>query len=504
MTPQTNAKTQAQEAEAKILSCVDRIIEEGPYEADWASLAKAPEPPWFRERRLGIFIHWGVYSVPAFSNEWYPREMYMPGTRAYAHHLQTYGPPDRFGYKDFIPLFKAERFNAGEWVRLFKEAGAGYMFPVAEHHDGFQMYSSELSAWNAVEMGPMRDVLGELKAAAAEEDLLFCASSHRAEHWFFLGHGKEIESDVKEPLQQGDFYWPSMPEGDLNDPRSTPYPTRAYLEDWLARTAEIILNYRPRLLYFDWWIQHEAFRPYLKKLLAFYYNLGVRDGTPVRVCYKHDELAFGTGIPEVERGGFSEAKPFLWQTDTAVARNSWGYTTELIYKSSREIVQTLVDTVSKGGNLLLNIGPKADGTIPEPDQRILRELGAWMRVNRKAIDNARPWRTAGEGPTLRQEGGFTDGTETPYCGEDYRFTAANGCLYAIAMRCPEGGRFLIRSLGKSRQANLPTAFYGFIRSVTVLGWENDPVEWHVDEEGLHVYAPRVASDLPVALEIAVE
>ncbi len=309
--------------EEKILASVDRIIEAGPYRADWASLAEAPEPDWFRDRRLGIFIHWGAYSVPAFSNEWYPREMYIPGTRAYEHHIRTYGPQSRFGYKDFIPLFKGERFDAKAWVKLFREAGAGYLFPVAEHHDGFQMYKSELSAWNAAEMGPHRDVLGELKAAAEQEDLLFCASSHRAEHWFFLAHGRDFESDIHEPLQKGDLYWPSMPVADLDDPFSEPYPTAEYLNDWLARTAELILKYRPRLLYFDWWIQHEAFRPYLKKLLAFYYNLGAQDGTPVRVCYKHDELAFGVGIPEVERGGFSEAKPFLWQTDTAVARKSW-------------------------------------------------------------------------------------------------------------------------------------------------------------------------------------
>ena len=305
-------------AEERILAYVDKVIGEGPYSADWASLAQAPEPAWFRERRLGIFIHWGVYSVPAFSNEWYPREMYMPGMRAYEHHLKTYGPLDKFGYKDFIPRFTGERFDAAAWVRLFREAGAGYMFPVAEHHDGFQMYNSELSRWNAAQMGPHRDVLGELKAAAEREGLLFCASSHRAEHWFFLGHGKEIESDVKEPLKKGDFYWPAMPEGALDDLFSEPYPSAEFLDDWLARTAELIVNYRPRLLYFDWWIQHEAFKPYLKKLLAFYYNLGVWDGTSVRVCYKHDALPFGVGIPEVERGGFADAKPFLWQTDTAV------------------------------------------------------------------------------------------------------------------------------------------------------------------------------------------
>lgn len=493
-------REQIESAEKRILAYVDEVIAAGPYSADWASLADAPEPEWFRKRRLGIFIHWGVYSVPAFSNEWYSREMYMPGTRAYEHHLKTYGPPDRFGYKDFIPLFTGERFDAAAWVRLFKAAGAGYMFPVAEHHDGFQMYASALSDWNAANRGPKRDVLGELKAAAEAEDVLFCASSHRAEHWFFMGHGKEIVSDIHEPLQKGDFYWPSMPEGALDDLYAEPYPNEEYLNDWLARTAELIVRYRPRLLYFDWWIQHEAFKPYLKKLLAFYYNLGAQDGTPVRVCYKHDALPFGVGIPEVERGGFSDAKPFLWQTDTAVARNAWCYTTELVYKSSREIIQTLVDTVSKGGNLLLNIGPKPDGTIPEPDQAILRDLGAWMRVNGEAIEGAGPWRTPGEGPTVRKEGQFTDKTETVYTAADYRFTAAHGCVYATAMRCPADGAFLIRSLGESPDQNLP-AFHGIIKAVTILGFADAVASWYADAEGLHVYAPGIASDFPVTLKI---
>ena len=220
----------------------------------------------------------------------------------------------------------------------------------------------------------------------------------------------------------------------------------------------------------------------------------------MRVCYKHDALPFGVGVPEVERGGFAEAKPFLWQTDTAVARNAWCYTTELEYKSVREIVQTLADTVSKGGNLLLNVGPKADGTIPEPDQAILRELGAWMRVNREAVDGARPWRVPGEGPTVRREGQFTDKQATPYGPEDYRFTAANGCIYAMALRCPQDGKFLVRSLGRSTDQNLP-AFHGIVRDVTVLGWEGAPVQWHADLDGLHVHAPGVASDLPVTLRV---
>lgn len=489
--------------EQGIFQTMDQVIAQGPYSPRWDSLMEAPVPDWFRKRRLGIFIHWGLYSVPANSNEWYSRNMYVQGMPAFRHHIKTYGPQNRFGYKDFIPLFTAEKFDPMEWMDLFRQAGAGYVFPVAEHHDGFQMYGSALSQWNAVEMGPRRDVLMELKEAAVERDLMFCTSSHRAEHWFFMGHGREFDSDVKEPMAKGDFYWPAMPEPDNQDLFSEPYPSEAFLLDWMARTGEIILKYRPRLLYFDWWVQHQAFKPYLKKIAAFYYNCGRQWGQDVMICYKHDAMMFGSGIPEVERGAFAQAKPYPWQTDTAVARNSWCYTDSLDYKSSNEIICTLADTVSKGGNLLLNVGPKADGSIPEGDRRILEDLGAWMKVNREAIDGTRVWRKSQEGPTRIGEGQFQDQKELNYTPEDYRFTAGNGAIYAIAMKCPGNGEFTVRSLADSSNQNVPE-FHGIISDVTILGFEGKELHWKTDGAGLHVSAPGVHSAFPVVLKITVE
>ena len=151
-------------------------------------------------------------------------------------------------------MFRAEKFDAGEWIRLFKQAGAEYVMPVAEHHDGFQMYDSELSCWNAKKMGPKRDILGELSEECAKAGIKNCASSHRVEHWFFMGHGREFDSDIKEPLRRGDFYWPAMPEPDHQDLFSEPAPSAEYLEDWLCRCCEIVDKYRPKIIYFDWWI----------------------------------------------------------------------------------------------------------------------------------------------------------------------------------------------------------------------------------------------------------
>lgn len=488
-------------AEHKILQQVREVNAHGPFKPSWGSLMQAQTPSWFRERRLGIFIHWGVYSVPANSNEWYSRNMYIGGTPAFEHHVRTYGAQSRFGYRDFIPLFTARDFEPKQWIDLFREAGAGYIFPVAEHHDGFQMYNSALSDCNSVKMGPKRDVLGELREEAQRQGLIFCTSSHRAEHWWFMGHGKEFDSDIKEPLHKGDFYWPAMPEPDHQDLQSEPYPTREFLDDWLARTAELVMRYQPRLLYFDWWVQHAAFKPYLRELAAFYYNCGKMWGQDVMICYKHDAMMFGSGIVQVERGGFANAKPYAWQTDTAVARNSWCYTDTLDYKSSREVIWTLIDVVSKGGNLLLNIGPKADGTIPQGDRRILEDLGKWMAVNGQAINASKCWRFSQEGPTQMTEGQFQDNAPPCYTSRDYRFTVGNGAIYAISMVCPSDGCFTVRVLGDTPDQNVPH-FHGLVERVEILGYDG-ALNWKKDRDGLHVHA-AIHSDMPVVIKVTVK
>ena len=485
------------EKELEYLRLVDQVIAQGPYEATWESLAHAPVPDWFRREKLGIFIHWGVYSVPAKGNEWYSRNMYIQGSDEFAHHVKTWGSHNDFGYKDFIPLFKAEHFDPAAWMDLIQSTGAGYVLPVAEHHDGFQMYASDLSDWNAADMGPKRDVMGMLMAEAQKRNIQFCCSTHRAEHWFFMSHGKEFESDIHEPLVKGDFYWPSMPECDHFDQFSNPAPSEEYLNDWLARTAEIIVKYQPKLLYFDWWIQHSAFKPYLKKLAAFYYNCGKQWGQDVLICYKHDAMMFGTGIVDVERGGLAEAKPYPWQTDTAVARNSWCHTDSMNYKSSNEVIITLIDVVSKGGNLLLNFGPKADGTIPAGDEKILRELGAWMQVNGEAIRDSKCWRFYAEGPTKAVEGQFQDAKEIPYTCQDYRFTTAHGAIYAMCLKCPEDGNFTVKSLATCQNFHMPV-FQGILEKVEILGYDGK-LEWTQDADGLHLKT-EIHSDYPVVIK----
>ncbi|ACT02916.1 alpha-L-fucosidase [Paenibacillus sp. JDR-2] len=479
------------------LKRIDEEVASGSFSDDWDSLSGFRVPDWYKDAKFGIFIHWGVYAVPAFANEWYPRNMYIQGTREFDHHRATYGNHQTFGYKDFIPMFKAEKFHAAEWAELFEQAGARYVMPVAEHHDGFQMYKSELSRFNAFEMGPKRDVLAELKSALEARGLVFSVSSHRAEHWFFMSHGKAFESDIREPLACGDFYWPSMPEPDHQDLYGSP-PSKEYLEDWLLRCCELVDRYKPRIFYFDWWIHTAAFKPYLKKFAAYYYNRAAERGYQGIINYKHDAFKFGSAVLDIERGQFAELQPFYWQTDTAAARNSWCHVEGMDYKSPVELIQDLVDVVSKNGNLLLNVGPKADGTIPEGDRRILLDIGGWLKTNGEAIYGTTYWRTSGEGPTAVEEGQFTDGKAKPFTSEDIRFTMKGSVLYAHVLSYPDDGSVRIRSL--KEHAHL---FHGIIRDIDVLGFEEQPV-WERTEEALIIRTREVRSPYPVVFRIHVD
>ena len=482
------------------LKTIDRVIEQGPYKDSWDSLGRYQIPQWFRDSKFGIFIHWGLYSIPAFGNEWYPRNMYLQGSPEYEYHIKTFGHHKDFGYKDFIPMFTADKFDPEEWADIFEQAGAKYAVPVAEHHDGFQMYRSELSKFNTFDMGPKRDVLGELFQAFHKRGIKECASSHRAAHWFFMGHGKEFDSDVKEPLVRGDLYWPAMPERDPTDIFSEPQPSQEYLEDWLLRCCELVDQYRPKLVYFDWWIQHIAFKPYLQKFAAYYYNRMEEWGDEGVITYKHDCFMFGTAVVDVERGQFAETKPYFWQTDTAVAKNSWCYTENNVYKTPNELICDLVDIVSKNGTMLLNIGPKADGSIPEKDRAILLEIGKWLKVNGEAIYGSKVWRVFGEGPTKIPEGPFTDSQEKRFTSEDIRFTVNGSNLYATVLSYPEDGVVTIKSLAEP--SGLTSYFQGAIEDVSALGF-SEKVQWERQKEGLVIRSTSIKSPYPVVFKIKV-
>ncbi len=464
------------------------------FQPDSASIAdnyKIPE--WFRDAKFGIFIHWGVYAVPAFGNEWYPRNMYLKDSKVYKHHVATYGDLTEFGYKDFIPMFKAEKFNADEWVSLFQKAGARYVVPVAEHHDGFSMYKSTVNQWNAAEMGPHQDIVGELKKAAVNHGLHFGVSIHRAENAWFYNGGMKIPSDVQtgkysslygECLAEPGGQTPECPEGaGFNDHSK---------KSWLEHTYELVDLYQPELMWFDWTVGKYPFQSTFYKFMAYYYN-NARDWNKGVVV--NTKFGYGNNIQvfDIERGKSDKIRDFPWQTDTSVGKKSWGYIDGEENKSPNQIIDDLVDIVSKNGNLLLNIGPKADGSITPEQQQVLLQIGDWLAVNGEAIYETRPWTKSGEGSEKGTSGAFSDNKEAVYTAQDIRFTTRGKTLYAISLEWPEKD-VTIHSIGDQAK----------VASVSLLG-SDESLQWKQTADGLNViYPTQKPSDYAHALKIMFE
>lgn len=434
----------------------------------WESLEQYSLPEWVKDAKFGIFLHWGVYSVPAFESEWYPRNMYDSSTKVYKHHVKTYGSTANFGYKDFIPLFKAEKFNAEQWVDLFKRAGAKYVVPVAEHHDGFAMYRSALTKWNAYEMGPKRDVIGELAAATKKAGLVFGLSSHRIEHWWFFNHGKHYASDVLDP-KYNDFYGPAHEENETMSPE--------FMSDWLMRNIELTEKYQPQLFWFDWWIEQPALEPFRKSFASYYYNKGLEWNKGVVINYKHTSFPEKAAQLDIERGKLTDIRALSWQTDDAIGYKSWGFIEGEEFKTSKYLVNNLVDIISKNGNLLLNIGPRPDGTIPQEVQETLLSVGKWLVVNGEAVYGSRPWKVFGEGPTQVAGGSFSDNKDKPFTADDIRFTVKGNTLYAISLDNATS-KLSIRSLPLKN---------GKISSVEMIG-SDQKVNWKQDDKQLSIEA----------------
>jgi len=470
-----------------LLTTVERESKEGPFQPDWQSLANYQAPDWYRDAKFGIFIHWGLYSVPAYGNEWYPREMYLEGSSINKHHVATYGPLTQFGYKDFIPMFKAEHFDPQAWAKLFKDSGARYVVPVFEHHDGFAMYDSDLSDWTAKKMGPHRDLAGEIALAVRAEGLHLGASSHRIEHDWFLEGGRKQDSDVNDPKYAA-FYGPAHPR--LGDDGAAlaedwTYVSPAYAKDWVARNAEIVQKYHPDLIFFDWWIGQPSVRPYVAEFAAYCYNESSKRGPVGIINSKLVDMQKTSAVLDIERGQLSSILPEAWQTDTSVSNKSWGYIENDTFKTPEFIVQQLADVVSKNGNLLLNIGPRSDGTIPQPVQEVLLDVGAWLKVNGNAIYGTRPWTSFGEGPTKVEAGSFHDTQTKPYTAQDFRFTTNRETLYAIEMAWPKEGEAVIHTLSSdvvgARKVN----------SVSLLGASAE-LTFTQRADGLHIRVPAEA------------
>jgi len=431
------------------LETVDQVVNAGPFAAEWPSLEQNGIPDWYKDAKLGIFIHWGVYAVPAFGNEWYPRNMYIDqvdqgrGVNPFQHHIKTFGPQKEFGYKDFIPMFKAENYDPAAWAALFEEAGARYVVPVAEHHDGFSMYANSYTKWDASEMGPGRDLLAGLEQAVRARGMKFGVSSHRAFNWAYFARDESFDT-----VDEENFGLYGKPREDLfnqDGHRGWPPQDQEFKDDWLARTAELVEKFQVDLIWFDFGIgpewtelpaEQNHWAPELRKFAAYYYNRSKAWGKTGVINYKHQAFPENAAVLDLERARLSGMREPFWQTDTSVSFSSWGYVTNHRYKDVGLIVTEFVDIVSKNGCLLLNIGPKPDGTIPGKEAEMLRAIGGWLKINGEAIYGSRPWKTWGEGPTETVEGHLSEERNKRLTAEDIRYTTKGDQLYAIALGWP--------------------------------------------------------------------
>jgi alpha-L-fucosidase len=449
------------------------------YQSNWESLSGYKCPDWFRDAKFGIFIHWGVYSVPAYSSEWYPRLMYdQSDTNVFNHHIKTFGSQDKFGYKDFIPLFKAEKFDANQWAEIFKKSGAKYIVPVAEHHDGFAMYNTSLSKWNAYKMGPKRDIIGELAEAVRKQGLIFGLSSHRIEHWWFMNNGKKFNSDVNDP-EYADFYGPARSE---KEP-----PSIEYMNDWLLRCCELVDKYKPQVFWFDWWIEQPAMEPYRKTFAAYYYNRAEQWNEGVVLNYKNNAFPDNVAVFDIERGSSKATRKFPWQTDTSIGKKSWGWINGEENKTPHEIIDALIDIVSKNGNLLLNIGPRPDGTISQEQINVLEGIGEWLKINGEGIYGTRPWDIVEEGPTVAVEGSFGDQKPVKYTAKDIRFTSKANTVYAFCLDAPVENKIIINSLALKTNPSLK------ITNIELLG-SNEKIKWAQKADMLVIQTPKNIPD----------
>ena len=447
----------------KVMKKMEEGVAQGPLKDDWEDIKKHnAAPEWFRDAKFGIYFHWGVYSVPATGNEWYPRNMYVKekgveGHAGYLHHVKTYGEPDKFTYADFVPMFKAEKFDAEEWADVFKRSGARFAGPAVEHHDGFSLWASKLTPWNSVERGPKRDVTAEIAKAIRARGMRLITTFH---------HGRNFLEDEK----NGHYchvkrYFPDL----LNDPEQAYMygymPQDKFMALWTAKVGEVIDNYQPDVVWFDSWLGRVP-DEYNRRWLAYYFNQAKKSSQEVVICSK-TSLPREVRVLDFERGGSNRLTEDFWMDDQNITRSSWSYVTTDTMKTSRLLIHYLVDRTSKNGCLLLSLAPKADGTIPDEQKKCLEDMGDWLKVNGEAIYATRPWLAFGQGPTrMRKSASFVwyRWKDSRYKPEDIRFTRSKDSknVYAIALGWPKGEKLTILP------AQVENASKGV---VTLLGYE---------------------------------
>lgn len=476
------------------LLAIDIYISNSKFKDTWQSLAQYQVPNWYKQAKFGLFSHYGVYNVPQFGSEWYARNMYVEGSKSNLFHVQNYGPLDKFGYKDLIKDFKCSKFDSDQWMKIIKNSGARYYIPVAEHHDGFQMYESKISDDNAFKLGPKRDIILELAKAAKKNNIEFGVSSHRAEHFFFMSEAKKCKSDIIDP-NYGDMYWPSIDEEIFGEDHEV---TKLFLEDWLCRCCELVDLFEPKIVYFDWWIEMAPFMPYLRKFLAYFYNRSLEfHGEAGVVNYKHDAIPYLLAVRDMERGQFESVQNDYWQCCTSIATNSWSHTNQNVLKPVKQIIEVLVDVVSKNGNLLLNFCPHLDGFITKKEEEVLGQIGNWLKINGSGIYDTHPWKIFGEGDTNVLPGDFGEANALVYRTTDFRFTQRANSIFVFIMNPSNEKTFRIKEFGQRRR-NLK--WHNDIENVILLEDASNKISYKRTEDYLEINFEKEMSNAVQCVE----
>lgn len=457
-------------------------VADGPYKPSDESLQQYQYPDWFRDAKLGFWAHWGPQAVPRHG-DWYARRMYQENDTAYKYHIVKYGHPSVFGYKDIIPLWKAEKWDPDKLMELYKKVGAKYFVSMGTHHDNFFLWDSKIHKWNSVNMGPKKDVVGDWQKAAKKQGMKFGVSEHLGASytWFQTAHG----ADSKGPKAGIPYDGANPSFNDLYHAKTQPDDkdwltnNLVFQVEWFNSIRELIDNYHPDLLYSD---SNMPFGDVGRSLIADYYNKDISGNNGnIEVVYTCKQVSGGKWVEDVERGIKDTISKFPWQTDTSIG--DWYYSTGQKYKTANEVIQMLVDIVSKNGNLLINVVQTPEGDL-EPDMlQILNEIGVWTAANGEGIYGSRPWKTFGEkSPEAMavKPGRFNE--EYKFNEKDIRFTTKDGFLYAFCLGTPSQN-ILIKSLGKnSRYYDNPVV------SVKMLG-SDIKVKWSEGPNGLIIKKP---------------
>jgi alpha-L-fucosidase len=511
----------------------------GPFSADWKSLTAYQTPEWYRNAKFGIWAHWGPQCEPEFG-DWYGRQMYEEGNDVYKYHLKKYGHPSVFGFKDVIHQWKADRWDPDSLVALYKKAGAKYFMALANHHDNFDLYDSKYQPdWNAAKIGPKKDLIAGWSKAARKHGLRFGVSVHAAHAWSWYetaqgadksgpyagipydgrltkadGKGKWWEGrDPQALYAQNHPLSKSGAEGGVDQQWAwgggVSIPDKAYCEKFYNRTIELINRYDPDMVYFDdtvlplWPVSDVGLR-----LAAHMYNRSIAKHGKLEAVINGkilDPVQRKTMVWDIERGQSNAIEPLPWQTCTCIG--SWHYDRRIYdnkgYKSAKTVVHTLIDVVSKNGNLLLSVPVRGNGTIDEQEHAIVEEIGGWMAANSEGIYDSRPWSVFGEGPVMEEAAapmsgpGFNEGKNKPFTSADIRFTTKGDAIYAFVMGWPTDGKVSIKAM-RSGSPHLTKS----ISRVEFVG-SGKPLAFKQTAEGLQVTLSGDAPALPYAFALKI-